>query len=490
MSDASYCRSEYVNNLDIWRSVRAACEGERAVKKLPCVLPYLNSFDTSEGNKTRNAQYLQRAVWYAATGRTRDGLIGLAFAKDPDVMFGQFSYLADNADGTGISIYHAAQTALSGVLETGRHGFLTDFKNDKPAILGYAAEDIINWRITTSNGQSKLILVVLKECVEDDDDSDDWEFNYVDQYRVYRLIDDKVTVTLYRERGGKDVKTRKELLQTTSPDILLPSATNKFLKEIPFAPIGAKSNSMTVLDTAPLLGLSDMNYAHFRDSADYQDSVFFCGQAQAWISGLDLEWRDKLIELGLYVGSRTPILLPKDGSFGFAQAKPNQLAKEAMDNKEKLMISLGARVVEQNGITKTATQAAGDIATGTSVLGLASGNVSEAITRALQWCGLFTEAKPFMGAKFAITQKFDEMVLDPQKLQAVVEAWQAGAYPKQDLRVYLKRIGIIAPERTDAEMDAELAVEEREKLDNLAETQNITNPPEPSPNNKPNSGSA
>ncbi|PTM36965.1 hypothetical protein DA103_06750 [Enterobacter cloacae] len=112
------------------------------------------------------------------------------------------------------------------------------------------------------------------------------------------------------------------------------------------------------------------NHGHYRNSADYEDSVWFCGQVQPYMTGLDTNWRDHLEKKGVKIGSRSPLLLPKEGSFGYAQAQPNMLAKEAMDSKRDYMVQLGARLIEQNATAKTATQASGEQTSSTSVLGI------------------------------------------------------------------------------------------------------------------------
>lgn len=449
--DASYARPEYMVAFPKWQRIIAACDGEDAVKTLtPSVLPYLNPSDKSDRNKDRNSCYLQRAVYFNATGRTLEGLIGLAFAKDPDVNLGTFTYLADNANGEGVSIYHCAQQALSGVLQTGRYGILTDLTNDKPSISGYDAQSIINWRVEVRDGVRKLVMLVLKETVADE--SGEYNVDFIDQYREYRLVNGRVQLKIWKQNGPQTP------LAPVAVALQRPDHNQPFFDEIPFSFIGSKSNSSDV-QPAPLLGLAEMNLAHFRDSADYQDSVFFSGQVQSWISGLSEDWRDWLEEKGLYIGSRTPILLPTGASFGFAQAQPNQLVREAMEDKRQAMIALGARVVEENKVSKTATQAAGDIATGTSVLGLCCGNVNEAMTRALQFCGLFDNSKKFDGAKFIIPTDFSVSKLSPQDIQALIGGWQAGAYSRKDLRAILKKGGVIAPERTDGQIDEELAGE-------------------------------
>ena len=79
-------------------------------------------------------------------------------------------------------------------------------------------------------------------------------------------------------------------------------SSGKVFDRIPFEFIGAENNDSTV-DDAPLWPLAYLNLHHFRNSADYEDSVFLIGQAQPWMSGLTTEWRDWMQEKGVYLGS-------------------------------------------------------------------------------------------------------------------------------------------------------------------------------------------
>lgn len=135
-----------------------------------------------------------------------------------------------------------------------------------------------------------------------------------------------------------------------------------------------------------------INLGHYRNSADYEDSVFWCGQAQPWISGLDEQWRDWMEKNGVYVGSRAPMMLPAGGQFGYAQPLPNTLVKEALNDKNQMMIELGARLVVASLATKTATESRGDQSAATSVLAGCVANVSEAYTRAIMWCCTYTRS--------------------------------------------------------------------------------------------------
>lgn len=96
----------------------------------------------------------------------------MAFRRDPTVtIVDKMEYLKTNANGAGISIYQQAQSVLESVLEVAREGLYVDYSADMKGaiILNYRAEDIINWRTERINGRDKLVLVVLRECVEEPD---------------------------------------------------------------------------------------------------------------------------------------------------------------------------------------------------------------------------------------------------------------------------------------------------------------------------------
>ncbi|HBY5900384.1 TPA: DUF4055 domain-containing protein, partial [Klebsiella pneumoniae] len=169
-----------------------------------------------------------------------------------------------------------------------------------------------------------------------------------------------------------------------------------------------------------------------------------CGQVQPVISGLDTAWRDWLQDKGIRVGSRSPFLLPKEGSFTYAQAQPNTLAKEAMDSKRDYSVQLGARLIEQNGAVKTATQSSGEQTASTSVLGICVSNVSEAYTLALGWCARYLGIKG-EEYRYSINQEFIAKVAESGMVTAIVNAWQSGAIRDTDMVRALQRLDLIDP---------------------------------------------
>jgi hypothetical protein len=222
---------------------------------------------------------------------------------------------------------------------------------------------------------------------------------------------------------------------------------------IPFTFVGSMNNEPSI-DPSPLYDMAEVNIAHYRNSADYEDSVFICGQPQPYITGLDEQWKKDLEDAGVYIGSRSAILLPEGGTFGMAQAKPNTLAKEAMDQKEEQMVALGARLIQPGSAIKTATQAQSDNENEHSVLSLAVANVNEAYMTCIGWM------QQFMGdsgeALYEISQDFTAPNMDAQMLTALVASWQSGALPNSDLWESLRRAGLIDPEKTDDEVRDEI----------------------------------
>jgi len=464
MADVTFQRQEYRDALAAWALVSDVCAGQAAVKaKGATYLPQPNASDTSDENALRYTQYLARAAFYNATGRTLQGLVGAAFRKWPMLDApGAIGYVAEDVDGAGVSVYQQSQSALGQVLKLGRHALLVDYPTtDAPAsradmvtgkvratIASIDATQVINWRAERIGAQYRLTLVVIAETRETVTE-DGFGLSAEPQYRVLRLTEVGYTWEIWRA-GQKGIELAE------GPFVVLDGAGRPW-DEIPFTFIGATNNDSSI-DAAPLYDLAEVNIAHYRNSADYEDSAYFCGQAQPWMSGLTEEWRDHLQQQGIFIGSRAPILLPQGGQFGFAQAQPNTLAKEAMDQKEAQMVALGARLVQPGSAVKTATEAQGEQEAEHSVLSLACSNVSEAYSKALGWMARFMGADG--EAALTLSQDFVEQRLDPAMLTALIGAWQSGKLPEADLWEQLRKYGVIDGEKDDETIRGELETQD------------------------------
>lgn len=460
-----------------WEMVRDVCQGQWRVKErslpnygsggnafdpnfafgryrnLSGYLPYLNPWDTSDENVARNIAYARRAVFYGVTGHTRDALIGLAFRKEPQFTAPKNAeYLEEDCNENGVSIYQQSQNVLDDLLQTGRAGIYVDFHqgdtraDDRVAIHSYKPEDIINWRVARINGRMVLTLVVLREWI---DEPDGFGTKRVERYRELALQDGIFVARVHEHDGTTFVP---------GDDLIPLDWQGKRWTEIPFMFVGARSNSPDI-DMAPMYDLSELNLAHFRNSADYEDSVFYCGQAQPWISGVSMEWIDKAKADGMYIGSRTPIALPQGGQFGFANATPNPLVKDAMATKEAQMIALGARLlITGRGNMATATEITSDREATTSVLALCVSNISEAYSRALQWCGQYV-GDTSENAAYTIDQDFGIDAADSTMLAQLLTARLQGVISSTDVRMWMRVVGLLNEERDDDTIQQEVDAE-------------------------------
>lgn len=461
MSDVTFQRPEFVAAKNRWRLVRDVCKGSETIKAAgDLYLPRPNPTDKSDDNLARYDGYKARAVFYNATGRTKHSLVGAVFRTWPTLdVPGALDYVAKDVDGQGVSIYQQSQSVIGHLLEVGRHGLLVDYpavdgtatsKADnqsggiRPTITSYPAESIINWKTMQVGGQHLLSLVVLREVV-DVDTSDGFGSEQVVQFRVLRLTEGVYTQEVWQE--GDSATTQ------TIPAYPVTDGAGLPWRIIPFQFLGSENNDSSI-DDSPLYDMAEINIGHYHNSADYEDSAYFAGQPQFWIAGLDEQWRDHLEKNGIYVGSRAPLTLPKDGACGFAQPEPNTLVKEAMDSKKDDMVSLGARLIERGSAVKTATQADNDSAAEHSVLSLVVSNVSEGYCQCLEWMGIFVSATGT--PVYKLNQDFSQVSLDANILAQLFNAVQGGRLPATDFWQYLRDRGVINPEKSDDDIRDEL----------------------------------
>ena len=457
-------RPEVSYNRDAWQLVRDAVAGSRAVKA-GNYLPPVNPHDDTPENEARNRARLEGAVYFNATGRTLAALTGMAFGKWPEVVLPKgLEFLLSDTDGSGVGLINLAQSCVNEVLMTGRAGLLVDYPetqgrasradiaagNVRPTVTLYQADAIINWRMVRRGARSVLGLVVIKEVAEEWDGFGRAE---VDQYRVLKLgrlegeeesAPERYIVQLWQQDGEQWVVTQEH-----APT----DATGQPWEIIPFTFVGATNNDANP-DQPPLYDLADLNIAHFRNSADHEESLFYAGQAQTWVIGADLQWLKEAQEAGLYVGSRAIGVAPPNGDVKMLQAQPVNALAEEMKRKVELMAQLGARLIAPGEASRTATEAAADEKTSSSILSLVCDNVSDAFRAVLAWCQRFTGDTGEVD--FSISTEFSGLAFDAQQVTAAMALVQGGQMPQSALWSYLRSIGLIAADTSDEAIRDEL----------------------------------
>lgn len=438
----------YEEFLPKWEKI----ENITKIKDVGQYLMRLNPHDKSRENADRNSAYKDRAVFYAIAEQTVSGLLGVMFKKKPSINLPSvLGYMVDNADGAGVSMVQQAQSLSSDVISKSRGGLYVSYpRTDGPvsrqAILNgeavatinqFSPEDIINWRLRSRGSKVVLELVVL--AVSDERvGSDGYSMEVIPQRRELFLDEDGY----YAERTWEKDKDN-QWAPVDDPHYPTDHSGNRF-KEIPFVFVGAENNDSTV-DSPNMLALVELNIGHYRNSADWEDSVWFSGQPQPWMSGVTQAHVDMMKKNDMYVGSRNVLGVPSGEKFGFAAPPHNPIVRQAMVDKVDLMVQLGARMIQPGTAAKTATQVGGEREVQHSVLSLIASNISDAYRQALRFAGMFMGT----GAEstFELNEDFVDPEADPSELKEIIAGFVQGAIPARDYVEYMQGRSLFDPEK-------------------------------------------
>lgn len=442
---------QYEKFKDRWEKVRNVINSD--------VVEYIRSPDPADPK--RNVQYKADAQFTNFTNRTRAGLVGSVFRKDPEVVLPPtLRYLLEDADGQGTTLKQMTQKSVGEALEVGRDGLLVDYPPAaeglsladvealklRPRIHRYNTEAIINWNHQRFGSIVKLNLVVLEEAHNYiGEDGFSWEKEI--RYRVLRLIDNTYVQFVYDEQG--DIVEQHVPLK----------ADGSVWDEIPFYFIGAMNNDSDV-DNAPLYDLACLNIGHLKNSADYEESVFISGQPTLFLTTqmTKEQFRD-MNPNGITVGARAGHNLGPAGDAKLLQASPNQLADEAMKRKEEQAVMIGARLITPSAGIETAEAARIRNASENSSLSTIVQNVSAAYVKALQACAMFLGAAQ-EDIFYRLNEEFYESGIDPNELIAYMQMLDRGIVAKTDFRSRLRDAGLIDPNRSDEDLDKDSVVAE------------------------------
>lgn len=220
--------------------------------------------------------------------------------------------------------------------------------------------------------------------------------------------------------------------------------------------MGADNNDPGI-DDAPLLPLAELNIAHYRNSADFEEMVWLLGQPTPWFSGLSQKWIDEVWKDGIALGSRASIPLPVGAQAGLLQVSESQIALVAMEQKERQAVALGAKLVEQKTVQRTATEAGQEEASEASVLQTAAQNVSAAYTTVIGWCCAFVGVTKSDDHQYLLNTDFEISRMTVDARRQLLAEWTGGAISYTEYREILRRAGIatMSDEEAQAEIDAQ-----------------------------------
>lgn len=406
--------ADYQAQLTRWQRCRDAYDGGDAVKARGSV--YLPRLDAQ--SEAEYGAYKLRADFYGATARTVDGLAGAVLRKEPAVAVpDNIRPHLEDVTSEGVPLEAFAKALVEQDLTVGRAGLMVDLPQKeqaeaRPYWVSYRAEQVINWRTAVRNGRKVLVLVVLEETTSEADAGDPFAQKAVTQYRVLQLRAETpggaetYTVTLYKKAATTADGKAEEWL----PDPpVTPKRRGDALEFIPFVFLGPTGITADV-EKPPMLDLVDMNFSHYRSSADLERARFFTSSPTPYICGFNGAGvtpasegnpEGKPVATPVYrIGSSVAwTFTSPDTKVGMLEYTGQGLGalQSALKDKQELMSVLGARLLESQ---KADAEAAATVrlrhAGDESVLKKITMAVDQALTQALRWhvwwAGLTTPA--------------------------------------------------------------------------------------------------
>lgn len=455
-----------------WSRTRHASAGNFRVKRMRTT--YLRQL----GGQTRDEYeaYLERVSFLEATGRTREALSGLVFAKDAVIAVpAALPYLATDATGDGTPLIDFASHIVNEQLETGFGAIVVSHNGDpenpgtaaapsgRPVLAYYPGEHVLAYEFGAVGGARRLTSLRLWEMLSEPDAEDEFARVDVEQVRVFDIDDLGV-----RERVFRKVETKKgapvEWAQF-GPEAR-PMRGGAALDEIPAVIVSATGKPEP--GHIPLSPLAELNLSHYRTSADYEHALHFCGLPTPYATGVSTTRRRgdlaalQDVALGpgyeamrstaiepepaLTLGSSQVIVLESDKAALRYLTLPVEgvgALREALSGKEAQMATLGASMLAQRAAQPESGEAISlRRSAETSGLVVLANSVSAALTRAIEIAALWQGADPTEAA-IELNTDYDTRRIDPGLLTALVAAVNAGRMSPDTFVWNLKRYGML-----------------------------------------------
>lgn len=459
MKDITRTSEGWRRRMRQWRKVRDCLEGEERVRDRGIL--YL---PRPRGMKPIDyTNYVSRASFYGVAERTLRGMCGLVFRVNPVIEVPpDMTPILEMATPEGFTMNQLLREAVQEVLSMGRYGVLVDLDPNPnltpiPYLATYKAEDIFRWEERTVGARRKLVRVVVREEVEtaDHETSRFIRELAIDPDGVYRqrIYEEEETErsssTLFSSGPATFLRTDEELDFLSGSfvqvDERTPTIQGRPLSDIPFW-------FMNVFDMRPrtvkppFLDMVNLNLAHYRNSADYEQSLFMTSQPTPYIFGVPKSDVPKGIGAGALWHSEN-----RDVNVGFLEfSGPGISAIErAMEAKEGRMAAVGARLImdveKADNVTAETTRL--QTRAETSVLIGGIDTVNEAFRKALEFAAAWAGDDPDE-VRVSLNQDFIETRMTPDEQREMVASWQAGAISRKTLHENLQRGEIVAPDRT------------------------------------------
>lgn len=420
---------EYLKIVDDYTTIRDCFHGSRAIKNAGTrYLPQLGGQDVNDYEN-----YKRRALFFPITSKTVSTLVGFATAKDPEVEHDSplTPYFTD-----GVGSQQFTEFYVRNIQETilmGRIGTLIDALptgSQRPLLLTYNAEHIINWSVADDGS---LEWVLLREIVYVPKPDKPFAYDVKTQYRWCGLENSTYTVKLLNDN-----------LEVQST--MVPSFRAQPINYVPFVCIGTSGVHMDV-DQPPMLDIATINVSHYMTSADLEWGRHFVGLPTPVITGADSS-------TSLKIGGTAAWVLPNEGSdakyLEFLGQGLGSL-ENALQEKIGLMATMSARLLDSSTKGSEATETVRlRYLSETASLKMLINSVESGLSM------IYTMLSQLMGVTAPSVKLPKDLLivrLEAAVLRELFQAYFKGAITKETLVYNLKRSDFLDPTVDD---DAQL----------------------------------
>lgn len=419
-----------------WADARDVIGGSKTMKRAgEKHLPRLSGQTDVQYNA-----FKKRALFFNATSRTVQGLVGLIFRKAPVIVVPlALEQMLKTVTPQGHSIQDLLEDVVTEVVSVNYSGLLVDHPAFDPTITTAAQATLRGIRPYISIYRAESILGV--------------DFAIVNGLRApsrVRLLDDANTVReLVLIDGIYNI-----IIHTRAPGTSefiagephIPLANSSPLSFIPF--LICSDEPIVSNPPRPMLGdLIDVNISHYQTSAALDHGVHWTALPTPWVTGAGDEQGE------LTIGASSAWVIGSDtarvGMLEYTGTGLQHLEKRAAD-KAEMMVLLGARILasDKNTVESEGTHAikrAGE----NSILSSTARTISRQVTTAITWLAAWAQITGDVSIN--LNNDFVPGAMTPQALSAWVAAVQSGSVSQETFFDALKDGEAVNPDLTFAD---------------------------------------
>lgn len=401
----------------LWKICRDVSGGTQKMREAGTEYLPKNAGEKEESYQKR----LKRTVLFNAYRKTREGMTGMVFRKEPSLSDGVEENIKEhlkNVDLAGTDLNSFALRTFDEALNTGLFHVVVDYPttggvrnreeeiraNIRPYWIGVRPENLVSWRSEIINGQVVLLQAVIREETV----APDGEFGEqcVVRYRVW-------TPMIWRllEVQNEDGKEKIVQVQSGAHSLgLVPLVT------LNFNPDGFMSA------TPPLLNLAEQNIAHWQATADHKNLLHIVS-----IAALVLKGRTKdQMEKDIIWSMESTIDIPKDGDAFFLEHEGkalNATSQELKDTEER-MARMGLSMIAEGDVDIKATKLRFDKVESDSLLARFAKELDRGINQCLEIHAKWLKLES--GGSYATNKDFQAQALSADEVNRLSEMVSSG----------------------------------------------------------------